>query len=106
MRNIEKINLNDETIHLKKSYDGWRVVYPLKNEDGSYNWFNIITGGSYWKLFTVLLIVAIILGVIWEYHTNLSYCAKVLSNINDISIGNLSTNINVNPMIKYNVTLP
>ena len=38
---IKKIEIDNETIYLKKSkLFGWGVVYPVKNEDGTTNYFN------------------------------------------------------------------
>jgi hypothetical protein len=36
----------NEKIYLRKDWLGWRVVAPVKNEDGSWNWFNLIFGGK------------------------------------------------------------
>ena len=47
----------DAKIYLKKDFFGWRVVQPYKNEDGSMNWFNFITGG--WKNLTILLLLLV-----------------------------------------------
>ena len=88
MKNLEKININNETIFLKKSFDGWHVVYPYKNEDGSFNWFNFLTGGNYWKLFYLIIILLVIVGFIYEYRINLLECTKIMESINN----NLSTN--------------
>ena len=42
METIEATQLPaDEKVYLKKDFLGWRVVHPIKNEDGSYNWFNV-----------------------------------------------------------------
>jgi len=60
-----------EEIYLKESFDGWRVVYPNKNEDGSINWKNFITGGSWWKTIYVLVIIIMILGILYEYSSNM-----------------------------------
>lgn len=68
-----------EKVYLRKGYDGWRVVYPIKNEDGSFNWFNFITGGSWYKLVYLGILVLIILGVFYEYSSNLAFCKDLLS---------------------------
>ena len=36
----------EEKVYLKKDFLGWRVVNPIKNEDGTINWFNFILGGK------------------------------------------------------------
>lgn len=49
-----------EKVYLKKDFLGWRVVYPIKNEDGTWNWFNIIFGSKSNLLF---LIIVFLLGI-------------------------------------------
>ena len=60
-----------EKIYLKESFDGWRVVNPNRNEDGTLNWKNIISGGNWWKLFAIAIVVLVILGVLYEYSDNM-----------------------------------
>ena len=64
----------DERIHLKKSFDGWRVVYPFKNEDGTLNFFNLLTGGSYWNLLKVGMLLFLILGLTYGYLHDMNAC--------------------------------
>lgn len=104
MENIKKIEIENEKVFLKKSFDGWRVVHPYKNEDGSFNWFNFFTGGSYLKLIIIIVIVIIIVGVCYEYQTNLKYCNDFINNytsmhsINNSIISNFENqNINLIP---------
>lgn len=58
MKKIYKIGEipKEEQIYLSKDFFGWKVVHPIKNEDGSYNWFNILIG-SWWNLIGVLFIL-------------------------------------------------
>ena len=61
MKIIEASELPDgEKVYLKKDWLGWRVVHPIKNEDGSINWFNAIFSS---KSNLVFLIVLVILGL-------------------------------------------
>ena len=89
---IEKINLNNESIYLAKSkFFGWGVVYPNKNDDGSINWFNLLTGGSLLRLFIVIIIVLLVIGLAYEYMGNLSQCQIAfdyynLQNINQMNL--------------------
>ena len=70
---IKRVEIEKEKIYLKKSnFFGWSVVYPYKNEDGTANWFNLLTGGTWAKLILVILIVALILIAIAEYSKNIS----------------------------------
>lgn len=74
---IEKIR---EGLYIKKSFDGYRVVYPYKNDDGTINWFSILTGGNWWKLVKLLFLLAIILGVSFSYAHDTKNCREMISN--------------------------
>ena len=77
---------SNEKVYLRKSFDGWRVVHPIKNEDGSYNWFNILTGGSWWRIIFTAIIVLIILGVFYEYSSNLRLGSECLMKMQLLDI--------------------
>ena len=66
----------------KPRYFKKREVYPIFNEDGNINWFNFVTGGKWWKLAGIILFVIIVIGFIWEYHSNLIQGAECLSREN------------------------
>ena len=51
----------NEKVFLKKDYFGYRVVQPYKNEDGTINWFNLLTGGKKNIILTILLIAIFLL---------------------------------------------
>lgn len=59
-----------------------RKVYPVLDEEGNIQWFNLLTGGTWWKLLGILAFIIIALGFIVEYHNNFQECAQVLSNYN------------------------
>ena len=69
-----------EKVFLKKSFDGWRVVYPIKNEDRTINWFNLCTGGSWWNVLKTLFILSVILGVSWSYAHDTKQCRELVGN--------------------------
>jgi hypothetical protein len=69
-----------EKVFLKHSFDGWRVVYPFKNEDGTINWFNLCTGGSWWSILKTLFLLFIILGVSWSYAHDTKQCRELVNN--------------------------
>ena len=72
----------DEKVYLKKDiFKQWTVVYPLKNEDGTWNWKNIITGGNWWSFILTIIFILIALGVFYEYHANLAYCENLIRMI-------------------------
>jgi len=66
----KKVEIDGESVYMKKNWLlGWGVIHPIKNEDGTINWKNLIAGGSWFKLFILGVIIAIILGAIHEYST-------------------------------------
>jgi hypothetical protein len=74
-------NGNKEQFAIRRSFDGWRVVYPMKNQDGSLNWKNIILGGGWGKLINWLMILAIILAFFYVYDHDTKICRETLSHI-------------------------
>jgi hypothetical protein len=74
---IEKIR---DGLYVKKSFGKYRVVYPIKNDDGTTNWFNILIGGTWGKFITVLFVIAIILGVTFSYMHDTKTCREMVSN--------------------------
>jgi len=76
-----------EKIYLKKSsFFGWKVVNPIKNEDGSMNWFNFFVGGNWWNLILVAITVLIILGVLYEYSSNIQHFLDCFSSPQQLEI--------------------
>ena len=61
----------DAKVFLKKEGDSYRVIHPIKNEDGTLNWFNILTGGSWRNVILVSVIIIILLGLLYEYSSNM-----------------------------------
>ena len=100
---IKKVVIDNETIYLKNSRTfGWGVVYPIKNDDGSVNYYNLITGGKLIRLIMLLGMIFIILGVAYEYNINLEHCTKIMEDYNNLKL-NL-TEIN-NKFTGYNLRL-
>lgn len=60
----------DANVYLKKDGSNYRVVHPIRNDDGSINWFNLTTGGSWKNLIILGVVVAIVLGFLFEYSNN------------------------------------
>jgi hypothetical protein len=80
IKNLKEVIIDEEKIYLKKDRLGWHEVHLIKNEDGSINWKNLISGGSWIKLGIVIFIVLIILGCILEYSTALKIANNCLNN--------------------------
>lgn len=57
-----------------------RKVYPILNRDGTINWFNFLTGGSWIKLFILIILVGIILGAIFEVRHFIDLANKCITN--------------------------
>lgn len=70
---IEAQNLPlEDKVYMKKDMFGWRVVHPIKNEDGSLNWFNIFTGGSWGNLILIIFIVGVICFGTWAHYHDIN----------------------------------
>ena len=77
---IEAGNLpENEKVYLKHSFDGWRVVHPWKI-DGKICYNNVITGGSWWNLVKVAVIVLMILFFVYSYKHDIAEYKKVSDN--------------------------
>lgn len=89
-----------EKVYLRKDRFGWRMVKPIKNPDGSFNWPNLLFGG--WRnLLMLLFILAVVLLHLHEDKLNLESAKN--SGINECMA---SLNINISrfapPDIVYN----
>ncbi len=93
MKKIYKIEEvpNEEQIYLTKGILGWKLVYPLKNEDGSYNWINVIFGG--WENLIILCIILFALMLFYlsyqEVASQLTDCLKVVSQFKITNLGGI-----------------
>ena len=76
------IEVDGDKIYLKKSGESYRIIHPVYNSDGSYNYKNLFAGGSWWNLVFIIFCVAIAIGFFFEYHSNLELCSKVMAQKN------------------------
>lgn len=76
---METIELNNEKVNLKKGMFGWAVVHPVKNEDGTINWPNMLFGG-YGNLFKLLLILFVILSLLYGVKEMMISCKDMAEN--------------------------
>ena len=65
-----------EKFAIRRSIDGYRVVYPNKNQDGTLNWKNILLGGSWWNLIKSLVVLGLILLFFWVYNHDTYVCRE------------------------------
>ena len=96
MEKTKEVFIDGEVIYLKKDFLGWHTTNPIKI-DGKINWKNLIAGGSWIKLFLVVIFVLIMIMAIFEYVNSLRFCADFIAN-------QINSNI-VNPNF-LNITLP
>lgn len=75
-RMIHRVEVGNEKVYLKKSFDGWRVVNPVFRED-KINWKNLCTGGSYWNLVKLGLIFLLIFFLTWSYIRDTKICQEI-----------------------------
>ncbi len=64
---MEEVLINGEKHYVRKDLFGWHFIHPIKNEDGSINWKNLLAGGSWFKLGLIILWVILMIGAINEY---------------------------------------
>ena len=58
---IEASDLPEQDkVYLRKGYFGYRVVHPIKNDNGSINWVNLLVGG--WGNLVTLIFLAFVIG--------------------------------------------
>ena len=82
-----------EGLYVKKSFDGYRVVYPVKKDIDAtpepltpawfknINWFNLVTGGNWWKVIKVAFLVFVILFSVWAYRRDTEFCQNLEQDI-------------------------
>jgi hypothetical protein len=65
---MEEIEIEGKKIYLKKDIFGlYKVIYPVKNRDGSINWNNLLFGGHWFNWVKIMLVVLLILFFAWSY---------------------------------------
>ena len=82
MGSIRTIELDGEKIHLRKSTlfkMGWNVVHPVKNDDGSINWFNALCG-NYKGLVNLIVIALIVSAAFLGFHEVTVQCKDMAAH--------------------------
>jgi len=64
---------------LKKDWFGYRIVYPIKNLDGTINWWNLLVGGKR-NAFRLLIYSAIILLIYFGVNELISSYKLIAAN--------------------------
>ncbi len=81
---IEVSDLPEGTkLYVKKDFLGYRIVNPIRNEDGTLNWVNVITGG--WRnLITITIVITLLLWTQYDSHNKVKeyqeYCDTISKN--------------------------
>ena len=71
-----------EEIYFKKDIFGYRIVNPIKNSDGSFNWINILFGG-YRNLFFLIILLLSAGFTIWSYNHDIAEVKAYYGNISE-----------------------
>jgi len=59
----KKIEIDGDSIYLKKGMFGWNVIEPWKDDNGKVIWFNFIFGG--WKTLGWMIFIIALLGLFY-----------------------------------------
>ena len=106
---METLTVNGERIHIKHSkMFGWRVVHPIKDENGKVNTVNLLFGGKgnlITLIFIMIVMASILVGVNMmmedcnnftqhpeDYIECCSDCGEVNAVNNLFVVGNLTPN--------------
>ena len=107
MDKLTRIEIDGEEVCIRKSFDGPHVVYPLRNADGSFNMFNFVTGGNYWKLIKLGIFILLIIAVILLYRHDTQAYEELTQRIREDPYGfcqNVTNSVRGNPIFKINLS--
>ena len=79
MQNLTRVENLEEPVYLKKGMFGYRVVYPIRNPDGSLNWINVLFGG-YENLIKLIIILFIFFCFIYGVQEMMGSCKDMAKN--------------------------
>lgn len=97
MGNIEKIR---DDLYVKKGWDGYRVVYPLRKDitlplvRGNINWTNVVGQWHFWLKGLVFLIILYVF--MQFYLSDTRECRDFITNM-DTVCSQYQCNLNYNP---------
>lgn len=80
---MDEIQLEPGVKVIKSKLSRWRVIFPIKNPDGSINYFNLLTGGSWGKILEVVIVVAIMLILILLYRHDTQFLVDKINSISE-----------------------
>lgn len=68
-----------ESIYLKKDMFGYRIVHPIKNEDGTINWISLLFGRK--RNLINLIIILLVMGLLfYSYYHDVKSMKDVVEN--------------------------
>jgi hypothetical protein len=84
---VKKIQVSDtESVYMRRGLDGWRIVYPIKNDDDTWNWNNILYFGSPWRFVKWCIVLALFLLLIWGYNADVSACKFASEHMDQVCL--------------------
>ena len=81
MSKIQTVILEGDKFYVKRNtfFEGYRVVHPIKDEEGHYIIPNLLFGG--WSnLFKLIIILALMFFLMWSYNHDTAVCRQLIAN--------------------------
>lgn len=103
----------NEKVYLRREWFnwGWRIVHPIKNKDGSIDWWNLIIGGkqNIISLIFIVLMITLLLLAINEtiepardiIEDPLAFCSQALA---EVGMGSAPNNLRIDISSEINLT--
>ena len=108
MKPSTTVEVDGDRIHLAKDSLGWRVVHPIKNEDGTVNIVNLLVGGKQ-NLVSLIIIVCVFSMILFGVSTMFDSCRHLAENPCDYcetAPRESAIAIQINELIRKNISLP
>ena len=72
---IIKVDVNGKPIYLKRNtlFKDMRIVHPIKNDDGTWNWFHIVIG-SWSGFFRTIMMLLLMVLIMFAYAHDTAEC--------------------------------
>ena len=76
---LKDVEIDGKKIYLKKRMFGYKIVYPIRNEDGSINWINLLFGG-WGNLVKLLFYIGFAVLLYFGIHQLMGNCQYIAAN--------------------------
>jgi len=93
---MEEIKIAEGVYTRKSKWFRYRLIFPNKNSDGTINWFNLLTGGSWGNVIGVAVIVLVMIGLVLAYKHDVAAlveCCNKCTNL--LNIQTTPTNFSI-----------